>query len=342
MESSSATASKDDPLHGSDCLTSAPRAPTLTHGALSGTTTTPLYNRVRSTNGAPTPHAEASPMPNALSHVMGGDQMTTSSGSTSPEILVVLPTLGDRLDFLAETLESVAAQRRTVPLSLVVVSPPTAEAARELALSYGATLIDDPRSGISAAINCGLRARTNERYYAWIGDDDLFLEDGLSLLKRMLDSTPEAVVAYGGCDYIDPDGRLLWRSAAGRLAQVLLPWGPDLIPNPSAMIRLDALEEIGGFDEDLRFAMDLDAFLSLRKLGPFLSTRTSVSAFRWHPDSLTVSDRSGSSKESEAVKRRHLPRALRPLSPLWDSPIRWASRRAAARITGRAQAASGG
>jgi GT2 family glycosyltransferase len=260
---------------------------------------------------------------------------------TTPSVLVVLPTLGDRLDFLAQTLESVDAQRASVDLTLVVVSPPGATAARELAARHGAVLVDDPKAGISAAINCGLRARTDERYYAWIGDDDLFLDGGLGLLREMLESNERAVVAYGGCRYIDPEGRTVWTSAMGRLAVFLLPWGPDLIPNPSAMIRFDALEAIGGFDESLRFAMDLDAFLSLRKHGRFLATRTFVSAFRWHPDSLTVSDRSGSSSESEAVKRRHLPRWLRPLSPLWDLPVRWASRRAARNVTATARALAG-
>lgn len=260
---------------------------------------------------------------------------------TLPGILVVLPTLGDRLEFLKQTLDSVDAQRASVRLRLVVVSPPTAHDARALAEQYGAVLVDDPRAGISAAINRGLEARDGERYYAWIGDDDLFLPGGLALLQNRLEGDPRAVVAYGGCQYIDPEGRVLWTSAAGRLATLLLPWGPDLIPNPAALIRLDALESIGGFDEDLKFALDLEAFLALRKHGRFLATREPVAAFRWHPDSLTVSDRSGSSRESEMVKRRHLPRALRPFSPIWDLPVRWASRVAASRVTARARAAAG-
>lgn len=252
-------------------------------------------------------------------------------------ILVVLPTLGERLDFLAQTLDSVVAQRESVRLTLVVVSPPTATAARELALTYGAVLVDDPKAGISAAINRGIEARNGEQYYAWIGDDDLYLPGGLALLLNRLEADPDAVVAFGACEYIDPQGRVLWTSAAGRLATFVLPWGPDLIPNPSAMIRLDALEAIGGFDEHLKFALDLEAFLALRRHGRFLSTREAVAAFRWHPDSLTVSDRLGSSRESEMVKRRHLPAVLRPISRLWDVPVRWASSLAASRVTARAR-----
>jgi len=255
-----------------------------------------------------------------------------------PEVLIVLPTLGERLETLRETLDTVVEQRKDVALTLVVVTPPGAVAARELAASYGAVIVDDPKEGISEAINCGLRSRTTETFYTWMGDDDLFRPGGMKTLTAMMRARPEAVVAYGGCDYIDPEGRTIGVSNAGALALFLLPWGPDLIPNPGTIVRLDALEAIGGFDRTLKFAMDLDAFLKLRKHGRFIYTRASTSAFRWHPDSLTVANRLSSSKEAESVKRRHLPRALQPISGLWHRPIRWASFYAAGRVNARARA----
>ena len=249
----------------------------------------------------------------------------------------MLPTLGDRLDTLRETLDSVEAQRADVPITLVVVTPPGATAARKLSASYGAVVVDDPKEGISAAINYGLAARTTEKYYAWIGDDDIFRPGGLATLRRILESTPSAVLAFGGCDYIDAEGRTIATSNAAGLAVFLLSWGPDLIPHPGTMIRLDDLQAIGGFDVSLKYAMDLDAFLTLRSHGKFAHTRTSVSGFRWHPDSLTVANRLASSRESEAVKRRHLPVVLRPVSPLWQYPIRWASAVAARGVSARAR-----
>lgn len=253
------------------------------------------------------------------------------------DVLVVLPTLGDRPATLRLTLESVDRQRATVPLTLVVVAPTSATDARRVALEFGAVVVDDPRTGISEAINRGLAARSTETCYAWIGDDDLFRDGGLAMLRAMLESRPDAVVAYGGCDYIDGDGRTIATSNAGALALALLPWGPDLIPHPGSMIRLDALEAIGGFDRDLRYAMDLDAFLKLRDHGRFVSTRTSVSAFRWHAESLTVANRRASGDEAERIKRRHTTPVLRPLSPLWLVPVRWASAFAAKRVSARAR-----
>jgi glycosyltransferase involved in cell wall biosynthesis len=256
---------------------------------------------------------------------------------SNAEVLVILPTLGDRLDTLAETLDAVDIQREDVALTLVVVAPPGATAARALAAKHGAKVVNDPKQGISAAINYGLAARDGEKYYAWIGDDDMFRPGGLALLRSLLEASPNSVLSYGGCEYIDPNGKVLWLSNAGAFAKFFLPWGPDLIPHPGTMIRLDPLQEIGGFDVSLKYAMDLDAFLKLRKYGKFAHTRTPVSAFRWHPDSLTVANRLNSSRESEAVKTRHLPAVLRPLSPIWNYPVRWASAFAARRVSAQAR-----
>lgn len=245
------------------------------------------------------------------------------------EILVVLPTLGNRIDTLKQTLESIERQRAEVSLTLALVCPRAATEARALGREHGAIIVDDPKVGISAAINAGLSVRDGEKYYAWMGDDDLFRDGGLRRLQDLIERRSSTVVAYGGCEYIDAEGRVLGISAAGKLALLFLPWGPDLIPHPGSMIRLDALEAIGRFDEKLKYAMDLDAFLKLRELGRFVSTRTVVSAFRWHPDSLTVANRARSSSESEFVKRRQLPRAIRPIAFFWEFPVRCASNVAA-------------
>ncbi|MDX6621178.1 MAG: hypothetical protein QOK36_3564 [Gaiellales bacterium] len=266
-----------------------------------------------------------------------GESAAHAEAATHGKILVVLPTLGERIDLLAETLATVAHQRTQVDLTLVVILPARAVQARTLAKTFDAVILDDPGRGISEAINVGVRAATDERYYAWIGDDDLFRDGGLRLLRDLLDADPTAVVAYGGCDYVDPQGRTIGTSRAGRAARWLLPGGPDLIPHPGSIIRLDALRAVGLFDSSLKYAMDLDAFLSLRRYGRFLSTRTSVSAFRWHPDSLTVANRAGSSREAREVKARHLPGWLRPISPVWSMPVAWSAAVAAAAVTRRAR-----
>jgi len=259
-----------------------------------------------------------------------------------PRILVVLPTLGERLVLLERALRSVEAQRESADVSLVMVVPSGKKEARALGKKYGATLVDDPGAGMSAAMNAGLDARGDEEFYIWLGDDDYYLPGGLQVLSGLLSSNPNAVVAYGGCDYVDDAGEVLWTSRAGGLAKLILGFGPNLIPHPAALMTIEAVQTVGGYDESLRYAMDLNLFLSLRTQGEFVSTTEAVSAFGWQPASLTVSDRNASAEEARAIKRHHLPTWLLPLEPIWAYPVAWASAYAAHRLSKKATLGNNG
>jgi GT2 family glycosyltransferase len=246
-----------------------------------------------------------------------------------PDVLVVLPTLGKRNERLRSALASIDEQRKDLSVAVALVVPTDAAEARSIGAEHGAIIVDDPGRGMSAAMNAGRTVASTEKATIWLGDDDAYEPGGLVTLFRLLMDNPSAVVAYGGCRYVDDAAQQLWVSQAGRLASALIGVGPNLIPHPAAMIRLDALDAVGGYDESLRLVMDLDVFVKLKKIGRFVSTKKPVATFGWHDDSLTVAGRVASEKEARTVKRRHLPGPLRPVSGLWEWPVAWASRIAA-------------
>ena len=248
-----------------------------------------------------------------------------------PRVLLVVPTLGRRPELLRQTLQSIADQT-DCPTDVVLVCPQDAEVALKLAAEFGADVADDP-GGMTAAINLGFeRARPGHVYVNWIGDDDLLTPGSLAATTAALDADPSAVVAFGYCDYIDDAGRVLFSSRAGRFAPWLMTWGPDLVPQPGSLFRLDAVRAVGGLDPSLSYAMDLDLLLRLRRRGRFVNTRRTLSCFRWHPTSTTVANRTPSLAEAERVKRRYLTPARRRLAPLWEGPVRLATRLAARRV----------
>jgi hypothetical protein len=246
-----------------------------------------------------------------------------------------MPTLGDRLDTLEAALRSIV--RQGVDAQVVLVTPAHKTAARLLGKRFDATVVDDPGRGLSAAMNAGLLLPGSESYYAWLNDDDLLRPHGLAVLRSLLEERPGSPLSYGACDYIDPDGRIIGTSRMGALAARVLPWGPDLIPMPATLTRLTCARNIGGYDESLKYAMDLDLLRRLQRTGPFASTRVSVAAFRWHADSLTVANRRASVAEAERVRRRYLPAPLASAAPLWNVPVRWATYAAAAEVNRRAR-----
>jgi GT2 family glycosyltransferase len=244
---------------------------------------------------------------------------------------MVIPTLGQRITLLRETLQSLKDQD-SCSFDTVMIFPLSNKDTTKLATEFGATVIDDP-GGLSAAVNAGIAQRQPwHQYIGWIGDDDLLSPNSLKTTSSALDRHPDAVVAFGYCDYIDHAGHHLFTSRAGRFAPWIMTWGPDLVPCPGSLFRYTALQEAGDFDVAIKYAMDLDMFLRLRKLGKFINTGTTLASFRWHPESSTVANRARQLKETEAVKRRYLPKPLRLIAPAWEIPVRYATRFAAHRL----------
>jgi len=255
-----------------------------------------------------------------------------SSGSDSPpaRVLLIIATLGQRPVFLEQTLESIISQPMAV--DLVFVAPKDNQHVSELAERHKIPFLADPGS-LPKAINLGAtELKLHHDYFNWLNDDDLLEPNTLHKLVCALDSNTKATVAFGHCRYIDAQGQELWVSKAGKLAPLILPWGPDLVPQPGMLIRVSSWLQVGGIDPSYSLAFDLDLLLRLKRQGPLVCVPEIVSSFRWHPDSLTVDDRSKNLLESERAKRAALPKLLRPISPVWDVPVRWTIRRAADRI----------
>jgi GT2 family glycosyltransferase len=256
---------------------------------------------------------------------------------TGARVLIVVPTIGTRPAYLERCLASIAQQ--SVAADILIVAPITSEI-QELADRFKADLLADPGS-LAGAINLGVRQATSSHEFVnWIGDDDLLEPGSLERTVEALDRSPDAVVAYGACRYIDEHDNELWVSQAGPWANRILKWGPDLIPQPGMLVRRSAWQQVGGLDESFRFAFDLDLLLKLQALGRLIDVGAIVSSFRWHADSLTVGDRETSLRESEVARRRALKPTTRKLARLWEGPVRIATRVAAAEMRRRATKAS--
>lgn len=236
--------------------------------------------------------------------------------------LVVIPTLGVRLDTLERTLASVQSQA-DVGVNVVIVSKTASRELSILADLYSASITVHP-GNISAAINAGFsQATPMHRYVAWLGDDDMLRPKALARTSALLERTPGAVVCFGTCDYIDVKGTVLFSRRPPMMAPMLLQFVPGMIKQETCLFRLDAVRRAGGLDENLKFAMDLDLLLRLRRLGTFVRANQIVAAFCWHPGSLTISNRKASLLEAQDVQRRLAQGVSGTLQLLLMYPIRY-------------------
>jgi GT2 family glycosyltransferase len=244
----------------------------------------------------------------------------------SPITGVVVPTLGQRDDYLQLSLRSI---REAGDSYILVVAPAGFDTAALKAEGLIDEAVVETGKSLPAAINQGFAALpAGIRFVAWLGDDDLLRPRSLEITQAYLDTHEKSAVVYGRCDYIDENGTVVWTNRSGAWAAPLLRIGPDLIPQPGSLFRRTAFESTGGLRTDLGWAFDLDIFLRLARFGRLSYVRHTLAAFRWHAGSLSVGQRGSSVREASQVRREFLPAWIRPISGVWERPVRWATNRA--------------
>lgn len=244
---------------------------------------------------------------------------------------IVVPTLGDRPEYLAQCVRSVRSAGSAV---LGIVCSDSAQRSLTMAGVEPDLWIMDPGGGAAAAINSGI-ASLPEHVTAvgWIGDDDLLEPETLQVLASLLDRASAAV--FGACRYVDRDSSELFVNRSGRYAPLLMRLGPNLLPQPGSLIRRSAWDAIGGLDESLKWTFDLDLFIRLGTQGKLVHTNRVVASFRWHSGSLTAGSRQGSVDEASQVRVQHMPRLIRPFARLWEPAVRRTILMAGNRVTQR-------
>lgn len=209
---------------------------------------------------------------------------------------------------------------------------------------HGVEVVVDPGRGLSAAFNAGLARARSEQFLYWLNDDDRVAPEGLDRLVARLVAAPRATAVIGAVRLVDDEGGRVAKLGGGGLAVRLLPWGPGMMASPGVLHRADVVRVLGGLDEDLVHAGDLDLLLRASTVGPLVATREVVGEFRWHAASLTVDDPVASLAEAEAVRRRHHARRSATASrayALWRPFARVLTRTAKYIVTARAGAAGG-
>lgn len=232
---------------------------------------------------------------------------------------IVVPTLGTRPEYLTQNLQSI---REAGDAYVVLVAPVHFEFQPLLDSGLIDKFIMDPKSGLANAINAGFGSLPQEiEFINWLGDDDLLTQGSLDKTSMTLDENPAASFVFGACEYIDDENRRIWANKSGPWAVQLLRFGPDLIPQPGALFRRSAFEKAGRLSSDFGWAFDFDLFIKLSMLGRGIYLPETLAAFRWHSDSLSVGLRKKSVAEASAVRKSHLPSALRAISCIWEWPI---------------------
>lgn len=181
---------------------------------------------------------------------------------------VVIP-LYNKSKSVVRTIESVLGQTHS-DFELIIVN----DGSTDDSLDVISSIIDDririistENRGVSAARNKGVSV-ANSDYIAFLDADDYWDSSFLMMQAALIDTFPEAAVY--GFNYADvSNGQIkaynqgMGDSFCGYVEDYFGTSHGDLYCSSSVVVRKQAFESVGGFDEKIRYAEDLDLWYRL-------------------------------------------------------------------------------
>ena len=238
--------------------------------------------------------------------------------------------------YLSTALDSILVQEglhHQFEVEIIVVDDASTDATAEVVQRYPEVryLRHAHRQGVSAARNTGIRACKGE-FVSFLDADDTWLPPKLRLQIPRLVSNPQAGVVYSqgirhgaGDDAVFPPAS---NAPSGNVFEAMLDYN-FAVHGGCLLIRREAFDKVGCFDESLRTAEDLDLAFRLAFHFQFLFEPAPVMIYNISPTGLWLTSAALGAAESDHA--RVVERALRmlPDSPRFkemreEAPVRWA------------------
>ncbi len=226
----------------------------------------------------------------------------------APDVSVVVPSY-NHAQFVGDCLRSILQQTRS-PRELIVIDDGSSDGSPRVIeqvlkdCTFPCELIVRPNRGLCATLNEGL-GRSRGDYFAYLGSDDIWLPSFLQARVALLESRPEAVLAYGHVYVFDQLDRIIectsdWAKYIDGDARRMLLWSTTP-PSPTVLYRRKPLER-HGWNEQAKLE-DYELYLRLSAEGEFAFDPQVLAAWRQHERN-TSHDLSLMMHQSEAAQRQ--------------------------------------
>lgn len=207
----------------------------------------------------------------------------------NPLVSVLMPVYNAER-YVAQAVESILNQTFQ-DFELIIIDDGSTDRSLEILQRYAA---QDQRIHLTHSENCGIAKTTNKmlsqaagEFVALMDNDDIAFPHRLAQQVELLKSQPDVVGVSGALQFIDEQGRLLLTESPvpqddQEVQSLLLAGYANNFPHPCAMLRRAALVKIGGYNEALVVAADLDMMLRIGEVGKLTNLKQPILKYRVH------------------------------------------------------------
>ena len=243
--------------------------------------------------------------------------------NTPPTVSVLMPVYNTER-YLAPAVESVLDQD-FADFEFLIVDDGSTDGSLAILRKFEATdprirLVSRPNTGYLVALNQMIDLARGE-FLARMDSDDLCLPERFGRQVDFLRAHPEVVAVGSRIRLIDPDGcPLMDMCTTGdhdRIDLAHLRVEGGFINHPAAMIRANAMREVGGYRADFYPGEDVDLWLRLAEIGRLTNLPEVLLEYRQHLASIGYArQRIQHAKWAEAATDACRRRGLTPPPPV--------------------------
>lgn len=195
-----------------------------------------------------------------------------------PLISIITPSF-NQATFIKQTIDSVLIQDYP-NIEHIVVDGGSTDGTLEILRSYNYLgerfrFVSEPDRGQSDAINKGLSMARGE-IIGWLNSDDTYLPGAVSKAMHALALNPAWSMVYGNAYHINEQSKFIGVYPTKPFSRQSL-FLFCIICQPSAFVRKEVFQSVGGVDETLHYCMDYDLWMRISKthqvghIGDFLA-----------------------------------------------------------------------
>lgn len=207
-----------------------------------------------------------------------------------PKVSVIIPTY-NRGKFIGAAIQSVLNQTFQ-DFEVVVVDDGSTDQTGDVVKAFASGKVKyvyQPNRGRSNARNHAL-GLAKGRYIAFLDSDDLYLPDKLALQVDYMDSHPEIGMIYTSAYCIDENGARMKdeyeATVSGWVYEHIAFFVPVTITLPTAMVRKEVFDKVGGFDEAMERFEDTDMWRRISKHYQINALHERTCLLRTHTDNI--------------------------------------------------------